>query len=80
MKLAIALGVVSAAALAASSPAVARQGCGAGFHRTPNGRCVPNRGQEQRWVVGRYYSGQGYWYNNRWWQHRYRRNNVWRYR
>ena len=35
---------------------------------------------QQVWVVGRYYSGQGYWYNNRWWQHRYRRNNVWRYR
>ena len=78
MKLAIALGVVSGAALAASAPAEARQGCGTGFHRAPNGRCVPNRGQ--RWVVGRYYPGQGYWYNNRWWKSRYRHHNVWRYR
>jgi hypothetical protein len=80
MKFAIALSVVSAAALAASAPAEARQGCGAGFNRAPSGRCVPNRGQQQRWVVGRYYAGHGYWYNNRWWRTRYRHQNGWRYR
>jgi len=35
--------------------------------------------------VGRYYPGRGYWYNNRWWHHRYRdrdrdRDRGWRYR
>ena len=79
MKVSIALGVASAIALAASAPADARQGCGAGFHRIPNGRCVANRGN-QAWVVGRHYAGRGYWYNNRWWKNRYRYHNRWRYR
>jgi hypothetical protein len=83
MKVLTALGLVSAIALTAVSPAQARQGCGPGFHRTPYGRCVPNRGpQRQVWVVGRYYPGRGYWYQNRWWQHRDRDRDTreWRYR
>ena len=80
MKAIAAIGLASAVALAVAAPADARQGCGPGAHRTPHGRCVPNRGQ-QVWVVGRYYEGRGYWYNNRWYQHRYRdRDRAWRYR
>ena len=80
MKLSIALGLASVAALATASPAEARQGCGGGLHRAPNGMCVRNGGRQQAWVIGRYYSGRGYWYNNRWWQSRYRYHNGWRYR
>ena len=81
MKFVIALAAMSSIALVAASPAVARQGCGLGFHRAPNGMCRPNRdGQTQVYVVGRYYPGHGYWYNNRWWHNRYRERNMWRYR
>lgn len=81
MKAIAAIGLMSAFAMAAASPADARQGCGPGFHRTPHGRCVPNRGGQQVWVVGHYYEGHGYWYNNRWYKHRYRdRHRAWRYR
>jgi hypothetical protein len=83
MKAIAALGLVSAIAMAAASPADARQGCGPGFHRTPYGRCVPNRGPRTvTFVVGRYYPGRGYWYNNRWYHHRYRDRDHgdWRYR
>jgi hypothetical protein len=82
MKRFIAFGLASAIALTAVSPAQARQGCGQGFHRAPNGECRPNRDQQHMWVAGRYYAGHGYWYNNRWWHHRYRDHdrNDWRYR
>jgi len=81
MKLIAALGFASSIALIAASPADARQGCGPGFHRAPNGMCRPNRdNRAQVWVVGRYYPGHGYWYQNRWWHNRYRYHNMWRYR
>jgi hypothetical protein len=80
MKALAAVGLVSVLALAVASPAQARQGCGQGLHRAPNGMCVPNRGRQQVFVVGRYYSGRGYWYQNRWWRQRYRSHNGWRYR
>jgi hypothetical protein len=79
MKALAVLGLASVVALAAASPADARQGCGPGFHRIPNGRCVPNRNQQMRWVEGRYYAGRGYWWHNQWRQHRQRRNGVWIY-
>jgi hypothetical protein len=75
-------------ATAGSSPALARQGCGAGFHRAPNGMCRPNRDnrynrydrmRHMAYVEGHYYGGHGYWYHNRWYQHRHRRNGVWIY-
>lgn len=44
MKALAAIGLTSVIALAAASPADARQGCGAGFHRNAYERCVPNRG------------------------------------
>ena len=82
MKALAAIGLASVIVLAAASPAQARQGCGPGFHRAPNGMCRPNRGPggPQVYVVGRFYPGHGYWYNNRWWHRRYRDHNGWRYR
>jgi hypothetical protein len=81
MKISIALGLASVVAMAAASPTQAAQGCGRGMHRTPHGRCTPNRMmRQQTWVVGQFYPGRGYWYNNRWYQHRSRWHNSWRYR
>jgi hypothetical protein len=79
MKAFAAMGVAAVIALAAASPAEARQGCGPGFHRIPNGRCVPNHGPRAPWVEGRFYNGHGYWAHNRWYHHRERRNGVWIY-
>jgi hypothetical protein len=82
MKALIALGAAALVATAAASPADARQGCGPGFHRTPNGMCRPNRGpagMQAQWVEGRYYPGHGYWWHNAWRHHRQRRNGVWIY-
>jgi len=80
MKVLTAIGFASAVALAAVTPAQARQGCGPGFHRTPYGRCVPNRDNMRvQWVEGRYYPGHGYWWHNGWRHHRQRRNGVWIY-
>lgn len=72
--------------LAIATPALARQGCGPGFHRGYYGRCIVNRGPMYRpapgvrLVIGNYYGGRGYWDGRRYWQHRYRYNNGWRYR
>jgi hypothetical protein len=82
LKAIAALAVASGIAMLAAAPADARQGCGPGFHRAPNGMCRPNRDmrlREMRWVEGRYYGGHGYWWHNRWYQHRHRRNGVWIY-
>ena len=79
MKTLIALGLATAIAGVAAAPAQAREGCGPGFHRAWNGMCRANRGTEARWIEGHYYAGQGYWWNNRWYQHRHRRNGVWIY-
>jgi hypothetical protein len=80
MKHLFAIAAASIVAIAAASPADARQGCGPGMHRIPNGRCVPNRGDRQKqWVEGRYYAGHGYWWHNQWRHHRQRRNGVWIY-
>jgi len=84
MKAIAALAVASGIAMLAAAPADARQGCGPGFHRSPNGMCRPSRDmrdnmRQQRWVEGRYYSGRGYWWHNQWRQHRQRRNGVWIY-
>jgi hypothetical protein len=78
MKALIAL-AAAVVATAAASPADARQGCGPGFHRAPNGMCRPNRATRIRYVEGRFYPGQGYWWHNRWRHHRQRRNGVWIY-
>ena len=81
MKTLIALAAAAVVATAGTAPADARQGCGPGFHRAPNGMCRPNRDRmmRMRYVEGRYYGGHGYWWHNRWYQHRHRRNGVWIY-
>lgn len=69
--------------VAATAPAEAAQGCGAGLHRGPAGRCIRNGGPgRNRWVSGRHYAGRGYYYQNRWYRERYRDrgHNGWRYR
>ena len=82
MKTLAALGIASVIALVAVSPANAAEGCGPGAHRAPSGDCRPNVNPAAAgtWVVGRYYPGHGYWYNNRWYHHRTRFHNDWRYR
>ena len=79
MKSLIAITAAALVATVAASPADARQGCGQGFHRAYNGRCRPNPNQRMRFVEGRYYAGQGYWWHNRWYQHRHRRNGIYVY-
>jgi hypothetical protein len=80
MRTLIALAAAAVVATAAASPADARQGCGPGFHRAPNGMCRPNRGgMRVQYVEGRYYRGQGYWWHNAWHQRRQHRNGVWIY-
>jgi hypothetical protein len=79
MKTLIALGAATLIAGMAASPVQAREGCGPGFHRAPNGMCRPNRGTQQRWIEGHFYQGHGYRYQNRWYQHRMRHNTGWRY-
>jgi hypothetical protein len=74
------------AAIAAVAPAEARDGCGPGGHRGPYGHCRPNRGPGPVVVVpggpvvGTYYAGRGYYYNNRYWHHREHWRGGWRYR
>lgn len=79
MKTLIALSAAAIVATAAATPAVAREGCGPGAHRTANGMCRADRGTRERWIEGHYYAGRGYWYQNQWHQHRHRRNGVWIY-
>jgi len=80
-KLVIAL-LAAGATLTATAPAVAAQHCGRGFHRGPRGRCIRNavRRPAPRLIVGHYYQGRGYWDGHRYYQHRYRYHNGWRYR
>ncbi|MDO6416587.1 hypothetical protein Q4F19_19545 [Sphingomonas sp. BIUV-7] len=80
--IAIALAVsAGVTAIAGASSAQAAQGCGAGFHRGPAGRCRPNGGPvvRDRLIVGRHYD-RGYWDGRRYWRERYRHQNGWRYR
>lgn len=80
MKFLVAFSTAAAVAAMAASPVQAREGCGQGFHRTPNGMCRPNRGTQARWLEGHYYRGHGYWYRNQWYQHRHRNHRgVWIY-
>lgn len=85
MKALVALGLASVIAIAAASPANALGGCGRGYHRGPRGYCRPNMAGPvvavgpEVYVVGRYYPGRGYWYDNRWYQRRYRYHRGWRY-
>ncbi|MBW8784550.1 MAG: hypothetical protein JF593_07910 [Novosphingobium sp.] len=84
MKKLLALAIAAGAALAAVSPATAREGCGPGFHRDYYGHCRPNRGPALAvapggLVIGTYYNGRGYWDGRRYWHHRRRWHDDWRY-
>ncbi len=78
-------GIVAVAAMLGMVPmANAAQGCGAGWHRGPHGRCHPNRRPivvvPGRIVIGTYYPGRGWWDGHRYWAHRYHGHGGWRYR
>ena len=79
-----ALALAAGVAVAAASSADASQGCGRGFHRGPYGHCRPNRGPVMvapgTLIVGNYYARRGYWDGHRYWPHRERWHNGWRYR
>ncbi|RST30054.1 hypothetical protein HMF7854_03845 [Sphingomonas ginkgonis] len=79
MRIISTLTIAATLAVGMAVPAQAREGCGPGGHRGPYGHCRPNRGQ-QAWIVGHYYPSRGYWDGQRWYQHRYRYHNDWRYR
>jgi hypothetical protein len=84
MRRVILVAVAAAAAMTAISPANARQGCGVGFHRGPQGFCRVNRGPivvvPGGPVIGIYHPGRGYWDGQRYWGHRYWHRDGWRYR
>jgi len=85
MKILLAAVLTAGVAFSTVSVAEARQGCGAGFHRAPNGRCRPNAGPRRvviapGLVVGRFYAGRGYWDGRRYYRQRYRYRSGWRYR
>ena len=89
MKTFIALAAAAAATVVAVAPADARDGCGRGYHRGPYGHCRPNYRSGPgvvavtpggALVVGRFYNGRGYWDGNRYYWHRERWHNGWRYR
>ena len=83
--------IAAAAALTAIVPAEARQGCGFGAHRGPDGFCRPNAVAPVAVPVapvvvappvrvGVFYPGYGYWYGHRYWAHRFWWHGGWRYR
>ncbi len=78
------LNLALAAAVVVGVPSVtmARDGCGSGYHRGPAGRCRRNgdRVVVVRPAIGVWYPRQGWWDGRRYWQHRYRHHNGWRYR
>lgn len=80
--IAIAIGVMAGTA----SVAEARDGCGRGMARGPHGHCRVIGGPGAvvvgpgRLVIGNFYAGRGYWDGRRYYQHRYRHHNGWRYR
>ncbi|MDE1915510.1 MAG: hypothetical protein KGJ57_10785 [Sphingomonadales bacterium] len=76
-----------------ATPAMAREGCGPGWHRGAYDRCVPNRGPRGPYgpgvavvpggpalVIGNFYEGRGYWDGHRYWRHREHWHGGWRYR
>ncbi len=79
---ALAVGVMAVGATAVE----ARDGCGRGMYRGPAGHCRVIRGGggvvvlPGRLVIGNFYAGRGYWDGHRYWQHRHRHHNGWRYR
>lgn len=85
MKRTASLTLAVALTLGMGTAASAAQGCGPGYHRGPHDRCLPNGGGPRvavtphGLVIGTYYNGRGYWDGHRYWQHRHRDHNGWRY-
>ncbi len=79
MKALIAIAAAAVVVTAAASPAAAREGCGRGFHRAPNGLCRADRGTYARWNEGQFYRGHGYWHGGRWYNQRRMRRGVYIY-
>jgi len=79
-----ALAMLAVSAILTAAPAEARQGCGVGFHRGPQGVCRPNRPvvvvRPGVPAIGVYHPGRGYWDGHRYWAHRYWHRGGWRYR
>lgn len=88
MKTLVAIAVAVGVMAGTASVAEARDGCGRGMFRGPGGHCRVIRGPGPgavvvlpgRPVVGNFYAGRGYWDGRRYYQHRERRGNRWRYR
>ena len=79
----LAIALATTVTIGGVSAASARDGCGRGYFRGPAGHCRPMHagpGYVVRPVIGTFYPGRGYYYNTRYWQHRYRHHNGWRYR
>lgn len=79
-----AMAMLAVSAIMTAAPAEARQGCGVGFHRGPQGVCRPNRPvvvvRPGVPAIGVYQPGRGYWDGRRYWAHRYWHRGGWRYR
>lgn len=83
MKKILIAGLCAAAALGSVTAADASGGCGPAFHRGPYGGCRPNGGPVVAVgvpAIGVFYAGRGYWDGHRYWQHRERWHDGWRYR
>lgn len=90
----ILIALAAGAVVALAPTAEAREGCGPGGHRNGYGDCRPNRGPYRggpnvvlrggpggpALVIGNHYPGRGYWDGRRYWQHRERHRDGWRYR
>ena len=77
--------IAATAGLATANPALARDGCGAGWQRGVYGRCYPIKHASIviapiRPVIGVYYHRHGYWDGRRYWAKRYQYRGGWRYR
>ncbi len=80
----LAIAFVAGVTLSAGTAAQARDGCGPGAFRGPYGHCRPMRGGPvvvaPGLIIGNFYHGRGYWDGQRYWHHRERGHDGWRYR
>ena len=84
MKKILTFALVVAAVAGTGSSAIARDGCGPGWHPGPYGHhCFRNTGTEAVILtpaIGVFVTGHGYWDGHRYWWHRERWHGAWRYR
>ena len=80
----LAISAIAAASSLAVVPAEARQGCGVGYHRGPQGFCRPNRPVVVVRLagprIGVCYRGRGYWDGRYYRAHRHWERGGWHYR